>query len=195
MIKAIIFDCFGVLTGDSWLEFLHTADPELRVQIKDIHTSFDNGFLGYPAFRSQLMELSGQPAKVFDSIFLTHASSGRNKNVLLLNYIQELHANYKTGVLSNVGTSWIRDEFLTTEEAAMFDDMVLSFEVGLSKPDPKLYELACQRLDVTPEEAVFVDDRQDFCKVAENVGMQPIVYTNFTQFKHQLNTILTDTNY
>jgi HAD superfamily hydrolase (TIGR01509 family) len=42
--------------------------------------------------------------------------------------------------------------------APFFDDFVASYQVGLSKPDRRIYELACHRLDVRPAEAVFVGD-------------------------------------
>jgi putative hydrolase of the HAD superfamily len=49
--------------------------------------------------------------------------------------------------------------------------MVLSFEVGLSKPDAQIYQLACKRLDVKPTETVFIDDLEPFCRAAQDLGM------------------------
>jgi putative hydrolase of the HAD superfamily len=92
-------------------------------------------------------------------------------HVSMLDHIQQLHKTYKIGILSNVGTAWIRDTFLTTQEQSYFDDMVLSFEVGLSKPDAQIYQLACKRLDVKPTETVFIDDLEPFCRAAQDLGM------------------------
>jgi putative hydrolase of the HAD superfamily len=55
--------------------------------------------------------------------------------------------------------------------AEAFDDIVLSFEVGLRKPDPAIYREALRRLDVEPARAVFVDDQPDYCDGAAAVGI------------------------
>jgi putative hydrolase of the HAD superfamily len=80
------------------------------------------------------------------------------KNDVLLDYIRELKKSYKIGMLSNVANNWIRDYFLTEDEQALFDEMIMSFEVGMTKPDPRIFLLACDRLRVGPHEAVLVDD-------------------------------------
>jgi putative hydrolase of the HAD superfamily len=81
---------------------------------------------------------------------------------------------FKRGVISvcssDVEELW--DEFAL---AAHVDDVVLSCAVGLSKPDPRIYELACERLDVRPGECMFVGDgANDELAGAERVGMQAV---------------------
>jgi putative hydrolase of the HAD superfamily len=56
--------------------------------------------------------------------------------------------------------------------AEAFDDIVLSFEVGLRKPDPAIYREALRRLDVEPARAVFVDDQPDYCDGAAAIGIE-----------------------
>jgi HAD superfamily hydrolase (TIGR01509 family) len=53
-----------------------------------------------------------------------------------------------------------------------FDEVLLSFEVGLRKPDPAIYREALRRLDVEPARAVFVDDQPDYCDGAAAVGIE-----------------------
>ena len=81
---------------------------------------------------------------------------------------------FKRGVISvcssDVEELW--DEF---ELAAHVDDVVLSCAVGLSKPDPRIYRLACERLDVRPDECMFVGDgANDELAGAQRVGMQAV---------------------
>ena len=188
MTKAIIFDCFGVLTQNKWSSILSGLDDDVRVKVRDLHRAFDRAFLSYEEFCSHLKELTDLTQKELDETFIYR--TGYNKNDDLLAYIAELSKQYRVSVLSNVGTGWIRDKFLTPGEAALFTDMVLSYEVGLGKPDPEIYRLALRRLDIEPQEAVFVDDQLLYCDVAKSLGMNAIVYTNFAQFKHELETIL-----
>ena len=53
-----------------------------------------------------------------------------------------------------------------------FDEVILSFEVGLRKPDPAIYREALRRVDVQPDRAVFVDDQQEYCDGAASIAIQ-----------------------
>ncbi len=57
---------------------------------------------------------------------------------------------------------------------ALFDLVVESSIEGIRKPDPRIYQLACQRLRVAPEEALFIDDLGINCKPAAALGMRTI---------------------
>jgi HAD superfamily hydrolase (TIGR01509 family) len=64
--------------------------------------------------------------------------------------------------------------------ALLFDDFVASYRVGLSKPDRRIYELACHRLGIGPAEAVFVGDGgSDELGGAARAGMEPYWCTWF----------------
>jgi putative hydrolase of the HAD superfamily len=81
---------------------------------------------------------------------------------------------FKRGVIS-VCSSDVEELWDETELAKHVDDVVLSCTVGLSKPDPRIYELACRRLEVRPDECVFVGDgANDELAGAQRVGMQAV---------------------
>jgi len=63
----------------------------------------------------------------------------------------------------------IVDELGLEREA---DAVVLSFEVGVAKPDPGIYRAALDALGARPEEAVFVDDQAWYCEGAEAIGIR-----------------------
>ncbi|OGL34530.1 hypothetical protein A3F65_02715 [Candidatus Saccharibacteria bacterium RIFCSPHIGHO2_12_FULL_47_16b] len=190
MAKAIIFDCFGVLTKDWWREFCATL-PEGPVleKAKELNHQYDAGLISLQDFVAAVHKITGRKPEPIEDIFV---SPEPMKNTELLEYIKQLKPKYKIGIISNVGTNWIRDYFLTEEEQALFDDMVLSFEVGTTKPDPRIYEMAAERLGVKPEEVIFIDDLEPYCEAARGVGMQSIVYQDFVQLKTALQKILTD---
>jgi epoxide hydrolase-like predicted phosphatase len=66
------------------------------------------------------------------------------------------------------------DTPMATELAGLFDAIVESARVGLRKPDPRIYELVCERLGVTPHESVFLDDLGTNLKAARAMGMTTI---------------------
>jgi putative hydrolase of the HAD superfamily len=190
MIKAIIFDCFGVLTADTWRKFTKTLPADQLENARALNRAYDSAHISLDEFLDEIQKLTGwQPelvAKLLDK--------ETTKNIELLAYIKTLKPKYKIGLLSNIGTNWIRESFLTQNEQTLFDDMVMSYEVGLAKPNHQIFEIACARLDVEPEEAVFIDDIDRYCQAAEEVGMKAIVYTDLESMKLRLEQILADPN-
>ena len=112
-------------------------------------------------------------AIIFDCFGVLLGDGGRNSELLAA--IKGLRTKFKMGVLSNVGAGFWN--YFSEEEAMeFFDDIVLSYQVGLLKPDPRIFKLAAERLGVEPEECVFVDDDEGNVQAAENCGMQGLVY-------------------
>jgi putative hydrolase of the HAD superfamily len=86
--------------------------------------------------------------------------------------VDELRARgVKTALVSNCShtTRGIVDRLGIAEA---FDDVVLSFEVGLRKPDPEIYREALRRLSAEPARTVFVDDQPEYCDGAAAVGIE-----------------------
>lgn len=116
--------------------------------------------------------------------------AGDRLDLELIKYILELHRSYKTALLSNAWDdlrSIIENEW---QIAAAFDEMVISAEVGLIKPDPRIYQLAISRLGVKPQEAVFIDDTTENVASALRFGLHGLRFTNFEQLKADLAKIL-----
>ncbi len=187
MIKAIIFDCFGVLTTDTWRAFVDGLPPEADAErARELNRQYDAGQLTKADFLQQVHDVTGQKPKYVDDML----DKETVKNEQLLAYIKTLKPNYKIGLLSNVATNWIRDYFLTTEEQALFDDMVFSFEIGITKPDDRIFKLAAERLGAEPAATIMVDDIERYCQAARGTGMQAVCYNDFQQFKTDLEKIL-----
>ena len=82
--------------------------------------------------------------------------------------------NIKCFVLSN----WSAETFQGMIDAypflKKFDGMIISGEVQLIKPDPKIYKLAIKNFNLIPNETIFIDDRLDNIKAAQNMGFKTI---------------------
>ena len=64
---------------------------------------------------------------------------------------------------------------------ALFDHVVESSELGIRKPDPRIYQIACEALGVAPENCVFLDDLGINLKPAKALGMTTIKVLNESQ--------------
>ncbi len=87
--------------------------------------------------------------------------------------------DYKTACLTNNFSS--PDRVVSEQVAevyALFDAVLESRVLGVRKPDPRFYELACATLGVRPEESVFLDDLGVNLKPARALGMHTIKVTD-----------------
>lgn len=84
----------------------------------------------------------------------------------------------RTALLSN---SWGVDGYPVEQLESLFETIVISGEVGLRKPDPEIYRLTAERLDLQPESCVFIDDLDRNVEAAEQVGMLGILHTDIEE--------------
>ena len=111
------------------------------------------------------------------------------KNHDILADILELRKNYKIAVLSNTNKATF-ERFFSNEMTDMyFDELILSHEEDIAKPDPEIFILAACRLNVKTEECVFIDDSIYNILAAKNVGMKTILYKNIEDFHQKLENL------
>ena len=105
--------------------------------------------------------------------------------------IRTCSSSYKTACLTN---NFARAESVVSEEVAsiyaLFDAVLESRVLGVRKPDPRFYELACERLGVFPEECVFLDDLGVNLKPARALGMHTIKVTDPAQALDELGRLV-----
>jgi HAD superfamily hydrolase (TIGR01509 family) len=181
MVKAVIFDFFGVLAirdTTSFRQAYFADDPEKQNQIKKLHDQLGLGVIGYDEFINELARIGGVDKKTV----LEHTEN-YEPNQRLLGYIkEELKPKYKIGIISNAGDDWVL-KILGSDNYKLFDDIVLSYKYSIIKPDPRIYELSADNLHIKPSESVFVDDIMTYCQGAEAVGMKTVWYKDFNQMK------------
>ncbi len=109
----------------------------------------------------------------------------------LVEYLRSLRGNVSTGLISNAW-SGLRD-FITKENIIdIFDTVTISAEVGVVKPEAKIYQLALEQAGVRAGEAVFVDDMKANIEACEKVGMKGILFRDPEETMDLLNRYLKD---
>jgi epoxide hydrolase-like predicted phosphatase len=114
---------------------------------------------------------------------------GDNIDHQLVNLLRGLRVTHKTGLISNAWSglrSWITHHQF--EDA--FDYLTISAEVGIAKPDARIYKYALEKLGVTAQEAIFVDDVQKNISACEALGMHGILFRSAEQVTAEIKQTL-----
>lgn len=171
MVKAIIFDFFGVICPDLYWYFLgkHVSDLESKRDFfQDLSNQHDSGTLAKQEFIKAISKNTG----VAQETVLAEMNGAAVVDFELIDFIKELKENYKIGVLSNSGVYFIDKIFEENNLKDLFDSVIVSERVGVIKPQPEIFKIILGDLEVDADEAVFVDDRESNTTAAEKLGIK-----------------------
>jgi putative hydrolase of the HAD superfamily len=110
----------------------------------------------------------------------------------MIEAIRRCWERLKTGAITN---NWVAEDnggsrIDELSSGPLFDVVIESAKVGLRKPDPRIYELACEQLDVPPSEAVFLDDIGANLKPARAMGMTTIKVVDIDEAIAELESVV-----
>ena len=188
MIRALIFDCFGVFYVDPVFAYMHepSTSPDKANALHSLDEQAARGMITKATFTTQAAELLGLSHGAIEEQFF----HGQKRDVHLLEFVQTLRSSYKVALLSNIGGDMMDGYFSPDERQQFFDVTVLSGDVRLAKPDKAIFELTCEKLGVALNEAIMIDDMQSTCTIVKEYGMQSIWYRDFGQFRAELNELI-----
>ncbi|MCA9323645.1 HAD family phosphatase [Candidatus Saccharibacteria bacterium] len=194
MIKAILFDCFGVLYPDTYWtmanEYLGEDYSGHEQELHDLVKQVDLGHMTRDELWGGFADLVGHTKEeVYQRL-----ENFTGLDTRLLEFIEEHKSTHKIGMISNVGQGFLERMFKEKPADYYFDVIVLSSEVALVKPDVRIYELAAERLGVDTNDCVFIDDLEKNVEGARNAGMHAIQYSNFSDFKRLLRPLIADSD-
>lgn len=187
MIKAIIFDCFGVVRVDATNNAYKKLGGDISKDenfIRDVMTRANSGLI--PNTSTPIARRLGVSEEKWRET--VRKSSDIDQEVL--DYAMELRKEYKTAMLSNIGAGGLERWFGPGDLEKYFNVIIGSGDIGFAKPEPHAYEITADRLDVRLEECVMIDDKLELCEGATAVGMKAIWYHNFSQTRAELEVLL-----
>ena len=187
MITTVIFDFFGVVSSEVapfWFGARFPHEVALRLKQEYMEPA-DHGDIGKDELFARLSALSGEMAKDIEAEFSRLAVINRET----VNIIKSLKKKYQTGLLSNAQAEWLEEIFEREGLHGLFDTKVVSGRVRATKPSPEIYKIALDRMGVTPEETVFIDDNPKNVAAAEAFGIHGIVFTSPAELRTELRTI------
>ena len=114
-------------------------------------------------------------------------------NTELVEFICELKKTYRIALISNY-PSELRDKLINQNILSLFEEVILSGEVGYQKPQPEIFKVLCSKMNIPMNELIFIDDTQRSLEGAELIGYKPILYKDNESYKLELLKILNQSN-
>lgn len=196
MIKVILFDLGGVLFTNGtkkFIGYLHTkygTDKDLLKNIVDkgeIPDAYREGKIGRDEFWKAVQEKLQLPEST-ESLekewIYGYELIEETKNI-----IQELTKSYKVYFLSDNVKERVDAINKKFNFLMWFEGGVFSHEVGIRKPNPKIYQFALEKAGVKPQETVFIDDKESALLPAKDMGITTLLFESPTQLRNDLKKI------
>jgi HAD superfamily hydrolase (TIGR01509 family) len=187
VIKAIIFDNFGVLYPQAMGQFfkenetLFSGNPEI---LDKLNSQIDLGQITRKEFFEGLSSVAQIPADELQANIDRQMIPDKNLAAL----IRKIKPNFKTAIISDAGKEEIAVIY-NDKLDSLFDEIVVSYQVGVTKPAREIYLECASRLDVKPSECIFVDDSETNLKGAREAGMQALLYPEFGKIPKELKQL------
>lgn len=108
----------------------------------------------------------------------------------LYSFAISLKEKYTLGLLSN---AWSGARDLLTRKFGfldIFDVSIFSAEIKMAKPDPKFYYWILDKLELKPQESIFVDDFIENITAAKEIGLRTVHFENTVDAIEEINSIL-----
>ena len=197
-IQAVVFDIGGVLeltpdlgvTG-TWESRLGLASGELDERMYDIWRGGSIGTISEQEVHQALAERLGfdeeQLADFMGDIWREYLGTA---NTELIDYAARLRPRYRNGIVSNSFVGAREREQAAYGFEDLVDEIIYSHECGMSKPDPRIYALACERLQADPAQVAFLDDSELCVAGARQAGLQAVLYQDNAQAIRDIGRLL-----
>ena len=194
--RGLLIDWSGVLTSspfDSFRSFCELerlpadavmhgfrTDPAYR----ELLIGLETGELPEVEFEPRLAAMLGVPARgLIDRLF-----AGSTPDELMLAAVRRARAEgVRTGLISN---SWGTRRYPRPLLSELFDGIVISGEVGIRKPAPKIYALGAESVGLDASACVFVDDLEFNLRPAEDLGMATVHHVDSERTISELERLL-----
>ena len=188
MIKAIIFDFAGVIGVDGYWIWFKKNIPDLgskREYYQKVSEQVDRAIIPHSEFMKMLSKDTGiVEEKIWQEVYEEIVINDE-----LLKLIKQLKKKYKIGLLSNFTFPWLREILANRNLYSYFDQIIISSEHKLLKPEPKIFHKILKMLDVIKKEAVFIDDRQTNVDAANRIGIKSILFSSNEHLREQFKEI------
>ncbi len=197
-VEAVIWDMGGVLLRSAHYQFRDQLAARFKITREELEHRVFNSESAMLAtvgkitqaehWRITAHSLGLQENEIAD--FEEAFWAGDQCDEELVGFILSLKEHYKTGLLSN---AWMGTrEMLKNKYGCLdiFDLAVFSYEVGMAKPDERIYRYILDKLGVAPERSIYVDDFEENVAASQQIGMIGIHFTGRSRVIQEIDKII-----
>jgi len=197
-IKGLLIDVGGVLVQtidtakrEVWEKRLHLVSGELTNEVYLIEPA-DRATVGKASYEEIWQDIQKRFSLSdtdMDQLKIDF-SAGDQLNLEFYNYIKKIRSQYKTIILSN---AWKDERDIYTNHYHLdkiVDEMIISAEVGMKKPDENIFKFALEKLGTLPEETLFIDDTKENIHEAKQLGIPSILFIDTDTTIYAMEKIL-----
>jgi len=184
--RTVIFDIGGVLEivpatgwGARWEDRLGLPAGEINRRCAGVWAAGGVGEITEAQVRTQVAaQLSLDPRQLDAFMADLWQEYLGTLNEDLISYVRSLRPRCRLGILSN---SFVGAREREKDLVDLVDETVYSHEIGVNKPDPRAFEIACARLRSRPGDCLFIDDHSPNVEAARAFGMRAVLFTGNTE--------------
>ena len=182
-IRAVFFDYGGVIQRTEFQAPRQQLAERFSMDYDDIDKLVFGGEsaqrasvgeIGEDAHWSQVLKRLKQPASELQTI-KDEFFGGDVVDHEMVEFIRSLRGRFHVGLISNAWDG-MRPHLERTGLIELFETVIISAEVGVMKPEARIYHLALEQAQVKAGEAVFVDDMPANIAACESIGMKGILF-------------------
>lgn len=185
MYTTFLFDFYDVIRIDPYKKWLRDHGFKREGEFYDVAAQYDRGMLDFEGLMGELSRLSGERESEIDKAF----KSANNFDEDVIYLISRLKLRFKIGMISNAGGPGLRVIIKEKGIVSLFDEIIISGEVGYIKPEPEIFYVALERLNSRPYETIFVDDNLLNCISARDLGIKSLQFTGYSKLINDLELL------
>ena len=195
-IRALILDYGGVISHpqnpadvNQILQILGQEEQDFKQVYERQRADYDRGELSGTEYWSNILKYFGQEISnsKIRALIQLDLDSWTHLNKPMLGYIEAARERVqKLAIISNMTHETLGFMSQNFKWLTLFHECVYSCEIGINKPDPRIYETCLSRLDLPPAECLFVDDTKKNVDGALQMGMHALHFTSQPQFQREV---------
>src|SRR3989344_1784512 len=177
-IKGVIWDLGGMIVKDNMAPAFTLNGVPYDARVKEAWKRLRVGRIDHDAFFREALgdtyaHLSDRVRRTADDLIQLQPEGA-------FPLVEEVHGlgEYKQGIISNHSVQWGRAVVDKWDLRRYVNPIVISGEVGIDKSDERIFRYTVERMGLSPEEAVFVDNQDNNLMVAERAGLKAILFKN-----------------
>lgn len=198
MIKTIVFDLGGVIIAqikrynkNDFREIFGKDATTFEEMLKDQKVDLNKGKTTSVEFLKKFKQATGNNRSVetlYEKWQDFYAKDVEEVNKKLLSQIIKLRKSYNVYMLTD--TIDIHDEYNSKRGIyEMFDRVFKSYKEGFIKNEPKTFIDFLGKINRKPEEVIFIDDKEEYIKIAKTLGIHGILFKNNEQLSRKLSNL------